>query len=776
MKKNILMLLIAFCFLNFNIDSVNAVSYSRGSWNSTYGTYAPKTIDGNWAFCSNHSYYAPPSGSPYYENSSWRNSNSCAYTNVGSGVDCSIMVGYIISEASSLAYSKGFGGSVSHYVLTQMAIQSYLYKYSNGVWSAGNVNYLNYNVGGITVSTVVALAWSKYQTYLNALSNAKINTSDADNMVVTLKVDSNDNKLYFNPNNKSYYSYKITTNVSGIKNLNTKNLKIDLYLENDLDNKLGVRFCSEANSSWDKCSKSLTINNSTSGNFYLISKTALSGEFQISARASYNINGGADSISYSDTRMYNYAYASYRGHSVQKFLTIDTNFSSVTLSKTVTKKTSMNFSVVGVKLGDCSNLYNGYDTSKSVSRDVICQNNKDRGKAGNTDATFKSCSTRTIKLSYSYKNSDGVCVNKVENAQTSIAVGQDGYFNFGEVKGDTAPIVKGQGFYLKNVYYTSQVSWKNALTYSNGDVYYWLPNSGDVHHNTYVYPHDNCSGNAVSFDTYAKNYTSTYKVANVNDNDYDSTMKKKIFQTYNNTIKLQYVPDNIIKEGSISNVIKPNDVSLVKYVFNAPNSYLEIKNGDVYYNIDGDTDNNYSKDEDYVYGGKRYYTIFKYPSDTFPFNIKADNLSAIDDVTWKLNGVCDIDLDDSHNLYDCTEEKGVISCQNNYDYRTISVNNPFPKVVASNWVEYYNSSKNMARLKSTFANGESGRYYSVSLTRDKVNKIIGINESDTYTTFKNINNEGISSVINDANGFTIFANGDSFCKLGEFNASCDKLK
>lgn len=224
------------------------------------------------------------------------------------------------------------------------------------------------------------------------------------------------------------------------------------------------------------------------------------------------------------------------------------------------------------------------------------------------------------------------------------------------------------------------------------------------------------------------------------------------------------------------------------YFYSLPNAYISLIDngtynyGDVLY-INGEIDESMKKD--FYYVGNKYFVPLKY-SGSFPFNLAANvNPSLINVMEWELNGTCSVDVE--NGLFD-DDGKPL------YKYRSISLNNPFPKVDAEagvgypiNWMDWMtgsNKDNNIARLKNTY---DYDPIYLVTLTKnfssngieiDEINSCssIGANQvygcSRSYGSFDGLSIEGISNLI-DSYPFWSQNNQNSYCGLGLFSSRCD---
>ncbi|MBR3161215.1 MAG: VWA domain-containing protein [Bacilli bacterium] len=182
--------------------------------------------------------------------------------------------------------------------------------------------------------------------------------------------------------------------------------------------------------------------------------------------------------------------------------------------------------------------------------------------------------------------------------------------------------------------------------------------------------------------------------------------------------------------------------------------------------------------EEFYYGEENVVSIDEYNNHRrfyyLPFGYKGDQY----DVIIKLDGrekTCSLKV----------SAKGEV--EDYFDYRTIDINDPFPKtgynygMIPYNWRDWYcttngnckDNNKNILRLKNSYNNNNDNSYYSTSL-----NKIISAN-------FVDDGNYAYSDFINNRNGSSLFVNSkyfdkfvssgaNGFCHHGSFDEDCDK--
>lgn len=749
MKKR-LFLLICFSFF-FLCRGASALEVKCGP---TYDkTRVPKWVDGKVAYCAAATNNINCKDKSYTKMASWKKSNACSYrykkngkTVTKKGLDCSVMTGYVMKIAKDY-----FGNPESNkkaYVFIQRSEQTYLKKYG-GDWGKNNKSYMNNKYKNKKISDIIKEAWNKYKMEYKGSSCSSSKTTT--NLKVNLKVEGNDNGLYYN--NGEYISYKIIASVTGASGL--KKVKINISVSDK-----NLRFCTDDRScSFNAGKTSISVDNNTG--FYIVTKKANYSP-SITAFASGTSANSKCTIKYPDTSM----YKSVKYPDFQKLVVLEEKKKTGTVEEeVVSDEVTSQFVVRPVIVSKCSDSYNGWSTNENADsnkQSIECQDNN-TGVMNNKNykANFKSCKSGKKSINYYYKDGRGKCVSG--SASTDYNIGLQGEFVYGGVNGDTTPkIVKGQGFYLKNNNtYTVQASWKRALTYTNGGAYFGLPYTGTVHHNTIVYSADdsNCSGAGQKFDDYANAQINTLKVTPDKNNDFE-----KIFETYvNDDSKLEKVPSIVAKEGDVDDLTE-KVAKTIKYSFSTPYAYF-LENKNVEYSV-----KELPKTDKMVVAGNRYYTLEKYDKDTYPFNIGEVNVSIYKDINWNLTGTCSIpegtNGDDCPELYKKNSDD---KYSLNVSYRPISVSNPFPKKVAKNWEEISKNPTSMNRIKNTFNNKI---FYSITFEKSAVDNIASENnKKKNYKSFEGISSDGVSSMVSEK--FNIKNNASSYCALGYFSSKCD---
>ena len=102
-------------------------------------------------------------------------------------------------------------------------------------------------------------------------------------------------------------------------------------------------------------------------------------------------------------------------------------------------------------------------------------------------------------------------------------------------------------------------------------------------------------------------------------------------------------------------------------------------------------------------------------------------------------------------------------------YRSISINNPFPKIVPLNWKNWYNVSSNKSRISSSFSSNKLS--YKIELNSNNLTRINA--NAFSYSSWDSIDKNGSSRFIT-GNSFSSRANSNSYCAIGKFSSTCDR--
>lgn len=401
------------------------------------------------------------------------------------------------------------------------------------------------------------------------------------------------------------------------------------------------------------------------------------------------------------------------------------------------------FKQIGLTHTTCDDYNNDEEVKGSNTKiepvEKICASNPDPKPTKSSDYTVKFAACKCQKLDLG----DG----KVVRILLKEGVG----FRFGSLTPTT--VYPGGSFKLNNdssngitTGYKSVITWEYADWVGgkdNGYPYYYNPND----------------------------------LANDNANNIAEEISKKIKEkVLNKKISLQFESKDSNDEKNQENKVVPVTLSIenIKYDEKEKTFTLDYNNGiqlnDSYFSVDGEVIYETSDKNHTIEGGKEYYIPLHYLEKTFPFNIKATNLSALEGGAFWYEADCAVDVNTDNYLYD--KENGI-------RYRSITVSKPFPKApkksdLPFNWQEWYwESTSNQQRIKDSYKNYPSQPLYKITVDNEKMTKIRNI--TDSYNSWSNIKSDGSSKfVVGEDNYFNTRANNTSYCSIGEFSDACDK--
>lgn len=382
------------------------------------------------------------------------------------------------------------------------------------------------------------------------------------------------------------------------------------------------------------------------------------------------------------------------------------------------------------------------------------------------------------------KNKAGSCI-KVSNATVKYILTESINFNIGSFSPTT-------------VYAGGSFSWNSSSLLTNKVNWYYnnISNDTPVFSNVSLEAYDKTgevvTEEFVSLDRLYSdaNCTATISKENLNNkilNKVSNSDTKDISESVKESFKTIDTDSPDIDDAWLDNVTSveksvDSASNTVNYKYSSNLLYACISNNgqDISYMDNENCDSNY------ISGGQNRYIPLKYNKNTFSVNAYG-NYSVIDGHNVDVDVSCPMKV--KKGLYECTD--GDFPCDEDddklkvaYDYRSISVDNPFPKAdskdeVAENWQDWYcgndstcsSSNANMQRIKNTYINNEI--FYSVNFSRGGYSDVDYI-----YTSWDSITKDGTSDFINVNPGselFTKVTNSSSYCKLGKFDSSgCGK--
>ncbi len=399
-----------------------------------------------------------------------------------------------------------------------------------------------------------------------------------------------------------------------------------------------------------------------------------------------------------------------------------------------------------------------------------------------TYTKYDSCVTKLIKLTDIYLSKNGQCqsvsidVSTILTESISLNITQP----FGD--GKNGSIYAGGGFQWNGASIRNNINWYYSYFRDGWPIF---TVSADGSSNVYrdvsevaLYDNGSCSGQRI-----------------------DRTMlEQKVWNQVENVLKSGLKNANLsdkftsndYNDATITNTVMPlNNTSNSSSVANSSYSYenvASLKNAYIH-KMDAKVTYDSSKNgSDYIDGGILYYVPLKYTASNTWIKLVNQNLSIIGQ-NISFNATCTVPV--KQVLYECKNDcdSGHGDVKVDYHYRTIDVNNPFPKAsskakineTAQNWSEWYCGStdsctqdnNNKKRLRNTYSNYPDNPLYSVTINSSTASKIAA--KSDLYMSWNGMNIDGTSEFVINNGIFKIFAGSGSksYCGLGICQESCD---
>jgi len=752
MKKYKFLLIFVIAFFVFTIDA-NAITFSWTSriyynsnlgFSSTKGNgYTKSSLIKKYnggktnAFCSDRSkdFYSEKS---YTKDKTYK-SATCKYKIYQNGKwvaktggDCSKIVGYIIQKA----YAKAGKSEFKKYGYAQSSIWVYLGLFSPNDYAENNKNVKSAWNNNSAIKSIIQNAWTQYY---NDMQSGNTTTETSTTNLYTLS--GYDNKFYYVPESNECGSSggKYRT-----KNITiTANEKIKLKLDRQSNGFKIVVLDSNGNSNYIDGDYEIELQQGDSKIFYLeTTESSYIGTANLSIRADkVNANTTSEEITIYDSERYKRGGPTGQGVIIQKSSTIkrtelnkvyqeqDLTFNQDRLDfKTPSGESNTNASK------KCANLTTNYNETQAELKKSICKT-LDLGSG----SFVRIILTETVQFNYGY-----LYPSKYTDPNTQT------------------PIVYAGGSFRLNVDETmgAVTNYKVGIGWQFAD--YNLTTGKPYYYNKANLAESDATGKIdVINNLLISEIKNNYKNLTLNIDTFDSnelgSNGKGITPTYEYNINIY---NNSGTKTNIDNIAFSNDKKLqltINKIELKQYQMKENKNGVVEY-VDENGHHN------------AYFTPMYYPDDTFKFNIIESNLSLIDEIDLYYQAECYIGVEDRFN-------------QDSLRYRSISVNNPFPKGntttgegIPTNWKNWYLESLNQNRIKDTYDNGI---IYSINLNNAKSEKIKQINDESTYIDWNNIDQKidsetnGSSKLVTDL--FDVKANNKSYCKIGEFDPiNCDK--
>lgn len=783
-RKKSFYIVTIFMFFFLSCNSVNAARFAIRKYdrtgigygianNSTWRKYQVNSSGTKLAnaYCANHDYefygnkFTKKNGIENFEDSiytytideSYSTSKQCEYKKENGEMDkgdCSRIIAYIIN-ASNTYYEnvKGYKGDKKYY-WTQVTVWSYLNEFTPNSIGGGNTKAKNFYVTRKMIRTAIAKGWKLYRTKgtgeSKSIDGTNIQVSDADSSNTSTK-------FYYvstgttcgEANNGSYRTKTIK-----IKNTQVGKLKVELTTD-----KTDVEICKTV-SGTTTCQKSWEYNlgKGYNSSIYLKSIKDFNGKVTLTIKTTYE--GSTASIY--DSALYKLKQSVSPKPQGMIILKQKSSTSEIRQTKNI------EFTREPLKRNSCKDDDKQAATkySKDNPQSKVCANNATGGNEDEYTAKFSGCNCITLT------DVEGLPAGTSVN----VLLYQNTNFRYGNLVPGT--LYAGGGFSFANVdndnfqngittEYNSKVSWKFA-DYMGSTPYYY--NSNDVHNN-------NANNIKSDIETAIANKISGEPLT------IEFTTKDSNDVTNNSDVTYKIVMDKEVTSATTdANGNKIYDIRLKNN--ETASTILQMENA--YFSTDAkvvyESSTEYNTTDYPIDGGKKYYVPMGYDG-KFPFNIDKINLSSVTDgFNFYLEAECDIDVKDNY-----TEGEDGLR------YRTISVENPFPKAgtktdIPNNWAEWYCGTNNScgggpntgqdsanSRLNSTFNGYPSNYDYKITLNHSKISSIKSINRSSIYTSWQGINKNGSSDFV--TSNFETKANcgnGGSCCEIGKFNADCDK--
>lgn len=688
------------------------------------------------AYCADHEFYFhgyTTSGNPmgaadisYVQDPSYASANNCVYNGgAANDGDCSRIIGYIIGHSKSYYASKGYSSNQIWY-WTQVTVWAYLAKFA-----PSNLDFHNNNASSLydrynDIKQVIQSAWSDYSSH-KTLSETK------DDVQFDL-VSSGSNEFYYVPSTSSCSSGFYKTQEIKITNQQSHEA-IKLNLSTTSSSGDEILICKSNTSECAAVYNSILLPANQSYSFYLKSNKDVSGNVSLNVTAFYDSNA-IFSTDYDSVRWITPSQGALPSNNkAQSYITATSASSSGTVQHISSK--SLSFSKQKIDRRGCDVSMSGSLSNKNSSSNpvqkVCADKSSNISDTSTYTADFKGCTCFGLDLG--------------NDRYVNIIVTETVVFQFGKLSPDDV-LYAGGGFAFADsgitTQYVSKVAWTYADT-KNGVPYYYNKNNLS----------DNDARNVATL---------------INQKLLDNKIKDEL------ELKFQTKNSNDYQDTELFELSLKLPLNSPEFVLNSDGNYQysfnsgDIKMNQAYFSVDGKVKYGESDDVYTIDGGNKYYIPMYYKEETFPFNISTTDLSIVVGINFWYQADCDKQVQEKYkSLY----------------YRSIDVTNPFPKAgnvsskVPENWRLWYcgdgetctGNTANQNRLKNTYQKYPNTPLYRATLDSNKLNKINSI--TDYYTSWSNVNDNGVSSFVTSKDIFEIFPNDTSYCHIGEFKESCD---
>lgn len=724
-----------------NVDSYRASSShatsKAGKCGSTYTHVMWNDSTKQYVYCSNRG-VSFRSGVTYIDKDSiYQSEKKCEYEDLQGNLSwtyCNAIAGYIIDSAWDSSIS-GEKDDNRKWFQAQAAIWTYFAKYSNYFDEGHTTNADTVLDENEKVENIINEAFKRFNN-----SGAKESAGTKND--VSFEVETSESKFRFIPNGSECGAGQYVTRKIQIKNTESRDIDITVRVPHN-----AVSICQNDDNCIDKDTKGGELNVSLSANktteITLKTTNILEENINLRITASYKESTTITKSTPNTTR--------YTSDGVQGMLTYETkdkNKDGYILHET---SKEINFSQVAVKHYTCpktttnnknTNTYSSNTEGSPVEK--VCANkaefiSKDTPDSNQYEVYFNDCSCLSLDLG--------------DGRKVSLLLTEKVGFRFGSLTPTT--VYPGGSFKLYNSLDSSTgitTGYKSEITWEYAD---WVGEK-DNGYPYYYNPNDLANDNAKNI---AEEIT--------------NKIKEKVL---NKEISLQFESKDSNDEKNQENKVVPVTLSIenIKYDETTKTFTLDYNNGiqlnDSYFSVDGEVIYGTSDKNHTIEGGKEYYIPLHYLEETFPFNIKTTNLSALNSGNFWYQADCDVEVNTDNYLYD--KENGI-------RYRSITVSKPFPKATKKsdlpfNWQEWYwESTSNQQRIKDSYKNYPSQPLYKITVDNERITKIRNITES--YNSWSNIKSDGSSKfVVGEDNYFNTRANDTSYCPIGMFSDTCDK--
>ena len=379
------------------------------------------------------------------------------------------------------------------------------------------------------------------------------------------------------------------------------------------------------------------------------------------------------------------------------------------------------------------------------------------------------CTSKSIKLSgnYWYYSPDVNRIFKVNSLTLNYMITENLTYNFGTMAPDK--IYSGGGFKWTGTSFSNNINWQYSLIDSEVPVFSSVVLEG-------IYNGDSLD-NRVKVNEICTNSNCTAHLAK---NSFDAKITELVNGQLKSSSEMQTAIHGSFKTID-SNADSFGDSSKVpvKHIINfsgvggyTPSYELSLRyayskdgsNGIIEYRTDS------CEESEPNCKGQRWYVPLKYPTGEFDVDVDG-NFSSLNDINFYLKATCSINA--KQLLYDDPDDPDRPASGLNYRYRSISVDDPFPRgesYIPYNWKKWYSIGNNQTRLSNSL---NYTPVYTVTFNRDNSNQIT--DEDSTYVNWSNINNDGSSKLLNSwkTSGILNSNSVQSYCEKGRFSTECD---